>query len=478
MKNIRTLILSAALLLFFGSFAHAQVAEPTPDGKAPVAAGEPTEGEPAQPADAKPSVAEVPPEETTPTPPPSGMGRPPMQGGSTFPLKVNVSLVGDKWEPSPSAGQDVKLDVLVGRTVVKSYHANSDAEGVASFASVTSMPGVQYSVTVSYEGTAFHSTSPVVPSDAATASVLLYPSTGDPSGIVVKNLRMTVDLGEKYLFLRQTWTIANTKPAVFNSTKSTDPLHADGLALVLPASADSLHAKIMFGEGTMEEGETVQNKVLIATPIMPTHASGRPIDVQVSYSMKLNTATFEYAQKMNFPVESAEVIVSQTTGYARFPTLNLALSAPGFSRVGNNRTVPGYRQDLNFLVAQGARVPKDASLVFVVTGYPVGDSPMRWYALGAALLAVLGGVVLYGGERRRIAAGGATAKGEALVQERERLYEILVGLEDDYDRGQVSARVYEIEGAQTRERLALVLRLLDDIGGRKGQPGGKTRDKA
>jgi Tfp pilus assembly ATPase PilU len=76
-------------------------------------------------------------------------------------------------------------------------------------------------------------------------------------------------------------------------------------------------------------------------------------------------------------------------------------------------------------------------------------------------LILVGGVWLYRQEVARLEGGSARkVLLRALEQEREELFEDLRDLEESYDQGEVSDRRYDVEAAELRERLALVLRRL------------------
>ncbi|MEO1272860.1 MAG: hypothetical protein AAFX99_32635, partial [Myxococcota bacterium] len=188
----------------------------------------------------------------------------------------------------------------------------------------------------------------------------------------------------------------------------------------------------------------------------------KPLTLQVQFALPIKSAHLEYRQPMLFPTEGMRVIVARTTKSTRFPELDLELTAPGF-QVGDNRDLPGLRQDMKFLVARGGHASPGEVLSFSIDGLPARDRFWAWLAIGVAIGVLLAGFGLWRHEATLLNAGEAQRRG-ALAEERESLYGQLADLEDRYDAGEVSDYRYDLESARLRERLALVLHRLGQGG--------------
>lgn len=455
----------------------ANPADPKPADAKP-AEGQGADAKSASPAPADPNAApaEPPPAQPAveaPAPAPMSMpGMPAMPGrpqGTPFQLAVRVQKADEAWKRNPVPQQDVLLEIYAGGTMIRTYTAQTGADGVANFDKLTLIPGARFIPVVVADGIRFEGR-PIAPTSGskAEANVNVYEKTYGDEGVVVSDLLTTVDVVEGFLVYNQIWTIANARPRAFDVTHATDPKYSEGLVIQLPTMAEGIEAVVSRGQGAMRDAKVVESRVIVTDPILPATDQDEPLRVQIRYSSKLLDPSLHYSQTIAYPVENMRVITTLTTPYKRTPRLNLSMTAPGFANVGPGR-MPGMRDGTEFLIAEGRKAAAGSNLEFTITGFPVHDPVWRWLALVGGLLSVVVGVILFRQDAasKRDPATLAALKRRALEEEREQLYELLRDLDDRFFNGEVTERAYDIEVASLRERLALVLRRLDDTASRK-----------
>jgi hypothetical protein len=383
-----------------------------------------------------------------------------MLDAKTFRLELSVRVVGDGGAKVPLKSQGVQLEAFAGEARVKSYTATTDEQGVAVFEPLTAIPGVRYVPTVTHEGVSSSGAAILPDEDVEKAEMSVFRKTYDDKGLLVTDLMTTVDLWEGFLVFSQTWSLVNTGGAAFDPNGNPNPAYKDGLVLRVPKTAQGVQAQIIKRRGDVSDARVLQEKVLVQESIPPQLPGQDPMRVQIRYSIPLESKNFEYEQPLDFKVESMRVIVATTTQFEKVPRLSLTLDAPGFGEVGPS-SLPNMKAGQEFLVARDGKGEPGGTLRFGISGYPVPDPIGAWAAFGAAFLILVGGVWLYRQEVARLEGGSARkVLLRALEQEREELFEDLRDLEESYDQGEVSDRRYDVEAAELRERLALVLRRL------------------
>lgn len=398
-----------------------------------------------------------------PSPAPSSMpGGAGMPQRKPFTLKVAVQKVGADGKKAPVPGASVLVDAIAGQMKITSYTATSDANGVATF-ELNGVSGANYVPKVVHEGINFTGASVSPTQDVHEVAIDLFDKSFDDKNLLVTDMMTTVDLWEDYLVFTQMWTFVNAAPVAFDPTGAGER-YAEGLPIVLPKMAQGINAMVIRGQGVTEEGRVVENRVLVNAPVPPMAEGQDPLRVQLRYSIPMNASTMEYRQELEYKIEGMRVVVPLQTRYKRHPRLNLELTAPGFPEVGKGNRMPGMRADLDFVVARDGHAEPGGELYFTISGLPIPEPTKRNIALGLGLLVLLGGGLLLGRERKGDSLkgkGASKALMRALTEEREDLFDALRDLEDRYEDGELSDRLYDIEAARLRERLALVLRRLD-----------------
>ncbi len=382
-----------------------------------------------------------------------------------FSLKVKVQKVDAEGKKVPMAGADVLLDAMASPQMkIKTYTEKADADGVATF-SLTAVEGSTYIPKVLSDGINFTGEQVVPDADAKAITIDVFGKTFDDSGVIVSELMTTVDLTEGQLVFMQMWTFVNTSPFAFDPSGALNSeKYKKGLPIQLPKKAQGAHATVMLGKGVVQDAELFEDMVFVKAPIPPQAEGQDPLRVQIRFGMPLEDAVLEYSQPLLYKIEGMRVIVSLQTRFAKMPELALQLEAPGFPSVGDGREMPGMRKDQKVLVARDGHAEPGGALNFTVSGYPAHDPPERKIALALFVLILIVGGVVFLRERRGAGQGGKNSRElriKALTDEREDLFDALRDLEERFDQGELGDRAYDIEVARLRERLALVLRRLD-----------------
>jgi hypothetical protein len=332
----------------------------------------------------------------------------------------------------------------------------TDAQGRAQVNDVPASvieQGLRLQASATFGGVSFTS-SPVTPSERAWVEVRVYDKGHDPSKVEVSNLRVIVEPWENYLVFTQYWTLSVTGELAIDTSMIPGPEFERGLPLKLPVKAEGINAS---GPG---RNQIVNNFVFWNGVLKP----GEPINLQIRFSMSANNPTFVYAQEMSYPTRNVELIAPLKTQYRKVPRLDhLEMIAPGFN-VSSDAAALGLRTDMEFLVGTGYAVQPGESYRFQLRGLPFEQPRGGWIAIGLGLLAGL--FVLLYGRKEKLAfqsRSGASEAIDALLKEREALFEQLTSLEQEWQSEGIDDVAYETQTWLLRERLALVLKKIDGL---------------
>jgi hypothetical protein len=387
-------------------------------------------------------------------------GKPKMPERMEMALEVKVSKVDKEGMRTPFAGASVLLDAMASPQMkIKTYTEKADDTGTATF-KITAIKGGTYVPKVLNDGLNTVGATIVPDGPKKTVSIDVYGKTGDDSGILVTGLRTIVELSEGTLRFTQMWSIVNTSPLTFDPAASADEKYEDGFPIRLPKLAKGAHVRIMKGKSVVGEGEVAEDRALVKSAVPPMTDGQEPLNVNIIFAIDLIDSTLEYVQPVEYKVEGMQVIVPTQTRFKRMPTLDLRLSAPGFAEVGDNKNLDDLRRDTDFLVARGGQADAGGALKFSIEGYPVDDPAERKIALGLVFFSFFAGFLIYFRLRKSPVVNRESLI-NALSKEKEDLFDDLHELEERYESGEVSNRLRDIEAAKIRERLALVMRRLD-----------------
>lgn len=334
--------------------------------------------------------------------------------------------------------------------------AITNSEGVAVFENVPESlitRGLRIHAIVHYEGISFAST-PITPSASAKIDLKVYEKGHDPSGITVTNLRTIVEPWEDYMIFTQFWTLSVNGANAIDVSLLSDPKFERGLPLKLPTKAQGIHVS---GAGEA----SVVNSIVFWQGVLVPHQA---VTFQVRFSMSVHSPEFVYEQTMDYPSENIEIIAPLQTQYEKIPRLdNLEMVAPGFE-VSAGSGLGGLRSDMEFLTAVGKKVQPGESFKFALRGLPFEQPIGPWIALFLGIFAAI--FVFIYARREYVLMHGPTATRDALAalaEQRDALFTDLTNLETAYRAGDVDESNYETSSWLLRERIALILKKIQDL---------------
>jgi hypothetical protein len=335
------------------------------------------------------------------------------------------------------------------------------ADGTATFADIPASvadEGLRLHALTTHGSMSFKS-SPKVPATGITLNVPVYERGHDVSQVSIDDMQTIVHVWEDNLFIQQFYRLKVTGNQVLDVATLSGKEFESGLPIELPVKAMGIDVK------APGETKVVNSFVYWKGMLKP----GETVPVSVSFSMQAKKANFVYEQELDYPVESASVVVPLESRHERVKIpffKDLELAAPGFDpdNVGTDRGALGSQNSGLFLAAKDRAIAKGERLQFEISGLPFGRPAGAWVALG---LGILGALFVFGFARReKKNVEESHASGEIhdlLIEEREALLDELALLEEDYQDGEVSELEYERESLLLRERIALVMKKIRDL---------------
>ncbi len=420
---------------------------PTPPAQAP--AGPEAQGMPAghppsavSPGQAvTPSAGEMRRLEDVLRPPASGRAEPSRDvpiGG------IRVTVIDPTGRPVP----DVAVDVGGLASGERSrFNGRTDASGVATFSDLPTGNGQAYRVNVPNEGATF-STSPFqLPTDQGfDVRILRYPVTRDPRFVFFHVFRVIAEQrGERMHVIHQAeLSNAGDEAFVFGDD------YAD---IELPEGYVNFRFQRVITDQRIEEEE--------GEGAYAIRGSLPPGTVRLAWAYELPIGETE----MSIPVQIPLRFFSLQALAEAVPGLELSVRGmPNAERRDPHGEVCVDSTQTEgcawvTLVRRGPTDPALRAITMRITGIP-GPSPIRWIAVGVALLFLLGGAL---GFLMGPARSGRSVV-EALERRRAALLREAEELEADFDAGEVGPTFRKQRREQIVRELAGVLHRLDHEG--------------
>jgi hypothetical protein len=194
-------------------------------------------------------------------------------------------------------------------------------------------------------------------------------------------------------------------------------------------------------EGSSKQATATATRVRVQGPFDPGETF-----IQVGYILPAGSGTVELEQIFPAPIERLVIMVKKA-GDAK-------LASPQVSRQ-QEMPVGGD----TYIVGVGDRgAPAGEPFVLSITGLPHHSRAPRWIALGlATLISLVGGFAAW-----RPAAGAEPDDRKQLIARREKLFQDLVKLENDYRRGRGDRSRYPERRENLLAELEQVYGALDD----------------
>lgn len=433
-KIRRSLLLSALCALTLSTAAQAQTPAPTQE--------------------AAPSQEAAPTAQPTPTPQEEKTLQVVVevtQGGANAQAFANAPVILRAARPKgPFEPTDPKPEL--------EWAATTDAQGMVTFSEVPAdlaTRGLRLQAVTLFDGVTYKSDA-AIPTRGMKLRLPVFEKTGQPELVEIQDLRLIIEPSEGFLIFSQTISLVVKGDKALATSLLPGEHYAKGLPIELPIKAKGIN---IFGPG---EHKTINSTVYWQGVIKP----GEPVNLQLRYSMTATEERFVYEQRLDYPVNRADIVVPLQTQFRKVPRMNdLEIAALGFD-AKPDANVPGLRPGVETLhaIASGPLKPNDV-IKLQLKGLPFSRSQAPWLVIALGILGMLGVVVFARREDAKARTKRPLAQiKQGLIKEREALYEELVALEIDLEKGLLTAREYEIESMVFRERLALILRKLEDLG--------------
>lgn len=384
--------------------------------------------------------------------------------GSTFTIPVNVEH-GASGKPVKDTAVILRASRPKGPFEPKEpepkheFVGETNQEGVAHFSQVpTSLlsTGLELYAVVTYGGIPFKSNR-VAPSKAAHLSIDVYEKAQSADVLKVKQLQTVAQPWEGNLYFTQFWTLTVEGNQALDTSVLPGDEFSKGLPIVLPLKAKNINVN---GPG---ETEVVDSTVHWTGTISPNET----VNLQMRFRMTASSPSFVFEQSTDYPVEKVAVAVPLETKSEKIPRLdNVTLAAKGFESVEVTSNPPNLRPGKEYLYASGRSLKKSESYAVKISGLPFDQPITPWIFLGLGI-AGIGFVFFFA---RREIGWTETEKGrqtalETLRAEREELLDELALIEQAWRDGDIDEIDYETETLRLRERLALVVRKINELQG-------------
>jgi hypothetical protein len=339
------------------------------------------------------------------------------------------------------------------------WSAVTDASGVATFEGLpmsVATSGLRLHAVATHGGWTFKSAQ-IEPEPGIELKVKVYEQGHDLSGVVIKELQSIAHIWEDHVFFQQFYLLTVEGDKVVDTSQLPGREFDNGLPIRLPTMALGIHIQA--------PGETkVVNNFAYWKGLLK---SGETVPVSITFSMRASDTDFVYEQTVDYPVESAKVVVplESTSPQIQIPYFGtVALAAPGFDVQATEGGIGGQNTGM-FLVADGRSLEAGESFAFQLTGLPFDQPVGGWLALALGLAGVIFVLGYARREQRHIDDSRRSGElAEMLRREREELLDELAILEQDFEDGEVGDLEYERESLLLRERIALVMKKIGELG--------------
>lgn len=424
--------------------------------------------------------APAPPPAADTAPPPPALAAPAAADAQTF--SVSVRMAHGKDASMSMAEKPVIL--LAARpkgpfeqadpAPVHQWTALTDEAGRATF---TDLPlnvvtqGLRLHAATTYGGVVFKSAQ-VVPAPGITLDLKVYEQAHDLSGVVIKELQSIAHIWENHVFFQQFYLFGVQGDHVIDTAQLPGEEFRHGLPIQLPTTALGIHIQapgetrvinsFAYWKGLLKPGETVP--------------------VSITFSKRADSTTFVYEQTVDYPVESAKIVVplESNSPQIKIPYFDtVSLSAPDFKVEAVQGGIGGQNTGM-FLVADERALKAGESFAFQLTGLPFDEPTGAWLALIFGILGAAGVIVWARREQQLVDKSRRSGEVSRMLEvEHEELLDELAMLEQDYQDGEVGDLEYERESLLLRGRIALVMKRLEELRAENApQPGAAAETAA
>ncbi|MGE0791686.1 MAG: hypothetical protein AB7S26_38780 [Sandaracinaceae bacterium] len=368
-------------------------------------------------------------------PPEAGTAAP---ASDLAPGTIRVLVVGPDGRPVSDAAVDVGSLASGERS---RHNGRTDASGIAMFRDLPVGGSQAYRVNVPLDGAVYSTTPFQLPADHGyDVRITRTPTTHDPRFVFFHILRVVAEQrGERMHIIYQA--------ELSNAGEQTFVFGDDTSAIALPEGYVNFQFQRVITDQRVEEVQ--------GTNTYAIRGSLPPGTVRLAWAFELPVDDTE----MNVPVQIPIRFYSLQVFAEAMPGLEMSVRGmPNAQRLDlqGQPCVDSTQTEGCAWVTMTRRGPDDATLDGItlrLTGIP-GPPPIRWFAVGFAILLLLAGVVLF------VRRSATTTDSAALRARKDELLDEVRDLEEGLESGEIGPNWHRRRKDEIVRELAIVLQRL------------------
>lgn len=308
------------------------------------------------------------------------------------PGTVTVTVTPGSPDLSLPAAWPVRLQARVEGEAAGAWQDALDARGQAVFLNLDAAPRVAYQASVQWAGLDFRSDATFLAGDGSASALELtvFAPSADQAALEIEQLQLLLSVSEDKFLVGQQVRVANTLPYVFTGRAAADA--TPPVTTRIPLFPDAVD--VFIAEAPEGRFVTTANWAYDTAPVFPAPQGAW---VTLGYGLPLPAGPETVSQHWPYPLRNVTVFVPQRP--------DLSVELPGLARQGV-RDITGQPFDVWHAdaVANGQitlrfeRVPDLAAALRAPSRVYLMQPWVPW-ALGAALLLLIFGIMLWPGMR-------------------------------------------------------------------------------
>ncbi|HID63464.1 MAG TPA: carboxypeptidase regulatory-like domain-containing protein [Anaerolineae bacterium] len=361
-------------------------------------------------------------------------------------------------------GLAVTLRVFAGMEEQSPQTATTDAEGRFRFEGLSTEANHGYALLLNYQGVDYGSDLLTFSEGETTLSIPIqvYEPTESDEAISIERAHIFVDFQGNSLVVGEMYLFSNGSDRTYIGAEEVAEGRRGTLRLPLPAGAEGL----AFESGELGQRFFETDEGFVDTwPLRPGQASGQ---LMFRYSLPYSPSGYDLVRDIPYPLKAVNVLVADVGVDVTSDQLTLegsrGMQGQSYLNLSGQNLSKGERLTLHFSGSPSNALDSEpvegGETVPVQTPQAGNQLTLRWAALGLAVLAV-GFALGYPLLRRqpKVAAGKGVASD--LERREQELLSALADLDDDFEAGQITEKVYKRERARKKAELAEIMRRLE-----------------
>jgi hypothetical protein len=311
----------------------------------------------------------------------------------------------------------------------------ADADGRYSFTGLDRDPNVVYITLARFQGVNYPADQPFQLVDQANyqSDISVYDVTTADDAIQLDRLNLLMVGAEQGVVqFMEMGSLVNNGDRTFVTANPQDQALARAIKFALPNGALGVQMQSGFSDQDVQAGI---GGVLMTSPVPP----GRH-EFALSFQLPYNGSSADVSMQMPYPTGTYNVYL---------PSTGLKLDSSGLAAGG-----PAQLGGQSYALYTATNLTKATMIGGQISGLgsntATGPNQLALISLGVVLFVLGGGVFLFGGRLRPVAAAGTAGDAE---QERLELVVRLAALDERFAAGELSRTAYQSERESGKRRL-------------------------